>query len=364
MLQVLQTIFTIFLCFVLSGFNPQGFKAVMEERKELASPTMDESVRGMLKGTFIQSWLSVALKEADWDTELGKMKALGMEYLVFQTELSGGTLYNTDPAVENDTLSIVLKYAKKHGIKLIVGLTDGSTLYYAWPDAFTTALTPWRVPFAEFHEKDLAEAEKMMREILEKYGEAYDEQIYGWYFAHEFFNNPLYGQAAWKSIGKQLNGYVQKIENSSAPNKPLILSPYYLIGTPYVRPNNFVSGLRTLFAEAKFRPFDVFMPQDGFGTDSQQLPVDIVVPSLLTPWIQAMSQVAAEYDVRFWINNEAFMTANIETRPPEQLVQMVRATDEYTDTHFIFSWNHYYSATFYKDKADLEQRFADIFAPN
>ena len=363
MLDVLKSIFSIFLCFILTGLNPQSFKAVLEERKELASPVIDEAVKGMIKGSFIQSWLAVAMKEEDWDTEFAKMRELGMEYLIFQTLFVGGKpLYSTDPAVENDMLSTALKAAKKHGIKIIIGLTEGSAQYYSLTDAIAD-LAPWTVPFEEFHKQDLEEATRMIDEILEKYGEAYGGELYGWYFTHEFYNSPFYSPAAWKSLGRQLNGYVRAIENSSAPDMPLLLSPYYIIGSPSIRPDGFAAGLRILFGEAQLRPIDVFMPQDGYGTVSQSLPVDIVVPSLLSPWIGAMSKVAEEFGFKFWINNEAFMTSNIETRPPEQLAAQVLATDKYAETHFIFSWNHYYSATFYKGKADLEQRFFDIFAP-
>ncbi len=360
---MLKSFLSALLCLLLTGLNLQSYQNVMKEREQLISPVADEAVKGMLSGSFLQNWLAIAFTEEDWDTEFSKMKDLGMKYLILDTMMAGEPLYSTDPAVEDDLLSVALKYARKHGIQLIVGLTGGTGVYYGSSEAFTNILTPWAEPFAEFHTQDLAQATKIMNDILEKYGEMYDDTIYGWYFAHEFFNNPLYSKAAWQSIGRQIHGYIEAIENSGAPDKPLVLSPYYLIGIPNIRPNHFVRGLKTLFAEAKVRPQDVFMPQDGYGTDTKHLPVDVVVPSLLEPWIKAMAGVAAEFGVTFWINNEAFTSADISTRPPEQLAMQMLATDQYAQTHFLFSWNHYYSATYYKEKAELEQRFADIFAP-
>ena len=261
-------------------------------------------------------------------------------------------------------LSVVLRTAGKYGIKIIAGLTNGAGVYYDTVGAYANMLTPWADPFKDFHAQDLAQATKIMNDILEKYGEAYGDTLYGWYFAHEFFNNPLYGPAAWRSIGRHINGYVRAIEDSSVPEMPLVFSPFYKIGLPYIRPDAYVRGLQLLFAEAKLRPFDVFMPQDGFGTTTGALlPEDIVTPSLLAPWVEALGKVAQEFDVTYWINNEAFHGPDIATRPPAQVAMQVLATDAYAKTHFIFSWNHYYSATYYTAKADLEQAFAAVFTP-
>ena len=361
----MNSFLTILLCLLLTGFSPQGFQAAMAERDALAVPVADEAAQGLLGGSFIQAWLACAFTQAHWDTELAKMKALGMEYLIVETFLGETPLYSTDPAVDDDMLSMALKAAKANGMKLIVGLTNGSGVYYDTSGAYINRLTPWADPFKAFHEEDLAQAGKIMDDILGKYSAAYDDEIYGWYFAHEFFNNPLYSAAAWKSIGRHLGGYVQLIENSSAPRKCLVFSPFYQIGYPYIRPDSYVRGLKLLFAEAKLRPFDVFMPQDGFGTvTGGPLPEELVVPSVLAPWIAALGRAAARFNVTFWINNEAFHGPDIATRQPAQVAMQALRSDEYAKTHFIFSWNHYYSATFYPEKAALEQEFAEIFAPN
>jgi len=360
----MNSFLSMLLCLLLTGFNLSACRAAMAEREAMAAPVADEAVKGMLGGSFIQAWLAVALTEEQWDTEFAKMRALGMEYLIVETSLGEKPLYDTDPAAEDDMLSVVLRTAGKYGIKVIAGLTNGAGVYYDTSGAYINRLTPWVDPFAEFHEKDLADATKIMNEILGKYGTAYGDTLYGWYFAHEFFNNSLYSPAAWRSIGRHLNGYIQAIENSSAPQMPLVFSPFYQIGLPYIRPDGYVCGLKLLFAEAKLRPFDVFMPQDGFGTvTGGPLPEELVVPSVLAPWVEALGKAAKAAGVTFWINNEAFHGPDIATRPPAQVAMQVLRTDQYAKTHFIFSWNHYYSATYYTEKAELEREFWEIFGP-
>ena len=359
----MKSLLSMLLCLLLTGFNLQVYNEAMAQREAMADPVPSEEVKGMLGGSFIQAWLAYAYTEEQWDMELAKMKALGMEYLIVETMLSGEPLYRTDPAIDNDMLSMALEAAKKNGMKIIAGLTNGAGAYYEGTEPYVNIFTPWSEPFKAFREQDLAAAGQIMNDILGKYGK-YGDTLHGWYFAHEFFNNALYSTAAWKSIGRHLNGYVQLIENSSAPDKPLMFSPFYQIGLPYIRPNGYVRGLKTLFAEAKLRPFDIFMPQDGFGTvTGGLLPEDVVVPAVLNRWIEALGKAAQEANVTFWINNEAFHGPDIATRPPAQVAMQVLNTDQYAKTHFIFSWNHYYSATFYPEKAEPEQEFAAIFAP-
>ena len=360
----MNTFLSVLLCLLLTGFNLNAYRAVMADREAMAAPVADEAVKGMLGGSFMQAWLAVALTEEQWDTEFAKMRALGMEYLIVETFLGEKPLYSTDPAVEDDMLSVVLRAAGEHGMKIIAGLTNGAGVYYDTTGAYINRLTPWADPFEAFHEKDLADATKIMGDILGKYGGKYGDTLYGWYFAHEFFNNALYSSAAWRSIGRHLGGYVRAIESSSAPEMPLVFSPFYQIGLPYIRPNGYVRGLKLLFDEAKLRPFDVFMPQDGFGTvTGGPLPEELVVPSVLAPWVEALGKAAAQANVTFWINNEAFHGPDIATRPPAQVAMQALRTDQYAKTHFIFSWNHYYSATYYAKNAALEQEFEEIFAP-
>ena len=359
----MQTFLITLLCLVLSGFNLNTFNAIKADREALAASIPGTAVKGMLGGSFIQAWLAYAYTEAQWNAEFSKMHDLGMEYLIVETFLDNEPLYDTDPAVDDDMLSMVLRSAAKHDIKIIAGLTNGAGVYYDTAGAYANWLTPWKDPFEAFRASDLAQAGQIMNGILGKYGQ-YGDTLHGWYFAHEFFNNALYGKAAWQSIGRHLNGYVQAIEASAAPDMPLVFSPFYQIGLPYLRPDAYVCGLETLFAEAKLRPFDVFMPQDGFGTvTGGPLPEEAIVPALLAPWIEALGKAARAANVTFWINNEAFHGPDIATRPPAQVAMQALRTDEYTKTHFIFSWNHYYSATFYPEKAALEQEFADIFTP-
>jgi len=359
----MKSFLSILLCLLLTGFNLDAYRAVMAEREAMADPVADEAAHGLIGGSFIQAWLACAYTPEHWDTEFAKMRALGMEYLIVETFLGDKPLYDTDPAAD-DMLSVVLRTAGKYGIKIIAGLTNGAGVYYDTTGAYVNRLTPWVDPFEAFHEQDLARATQVMNDILGKYGEAYGDTLYGWYFAHEFFNNALYGPAAWRSIGRHINGYVQAIESSSAPEMPLVFSPFYQIGLPYIRPGAYVRGLKLLFAEAKLRPFDVFMPQDGFGTvTGGPLPEDLVVPSVLAPWVEALGKAAAQAGVTFWINNEAFHGPDIATRLPAQVAMQAVKTDQYAETHFIFSWNHYYSATFYPEKAALEREFEELFGP-
>ncbi|MBQ1995945.1 MAG: DUF4434 domain-containing protein, partial [Clostridia bacterium] len=229
-----------------------------------AQKPAEQKCKPEFSGTFIQSWMTCVWDDDRWVQEVANMKKAGIDYLVLQgladkgSESLGGiwnVYYDSDvEALEDgvyggDCLEIALKHCEDAGIKVFVGLT-------MFDDFWTESA------FGNQYQEICEVAAAMIEDIYNKYGEKYDDSLYGWYFTPEISNGYLC-QLSLNGIIKGLNTVIDGI-NKTDEAMPLLLSPYYSEYTalgPVATLCNYVR----FFNKVNFRDGDIFAPQDAVG---------------------------------------------------------------------------------------------------
>jgi hypothetical protein len=297
-----------------------------------------------IKATMIQPWVYTGEKPWDqdrWNKEFDRMEELGIQSLILQNVVelnyNEGYFYSIYPTemefevTEGSTfekykqLELILKAAKSHGMTVYIGTVGDSN----W---FKYGTGTWD-GFAKWSEANAAMQVAVMEEILSLYGNAYKQQIAGWYYHNEIFNANGFTEDA-----TVLNAYTDALTANlntvieGAGNKPVMLSPYF--NPNFGTAKDYAAWWRTIFSKVNFRQYDIFVPQDTVGADGN---LDIRVDQ----WIAELSKVAREAGLEFWVNNECFR--GTAPAPVKDFVAQYRRTDLYTKKHIVFSWNHYYN---------------------
>lgn len=331
-----------------------------------------ESENVELSGSFLQSWACRDWSQERWEYEFAAMKELGMEYLILQSvyDLTMSTesaskqdwqsytvdsqysLYPTNieglqgailgGVNDGDVLEYALSAAKETGMQVYIGLiSDNRWWNYGWgrpelpADKKDTATESYFATWCEYNGKLNGQ---MITEIWERYGQAYGEQIAGWYYYNEIWNidagckkqdNGAYAIC----LGNNIN-YMLDAINESCPEKPMMLSPFYnqTISTALQYKDFWID----IFEVADFREGDIFAPQDSVGANKVSI-------EDLGAWIGCLKKAAdTESGLRFWVNNECF---NEDYTPAEvsRFIEQMEATSQYAEKHITFSWNHYYN---------------------
>lgn len=320
-----------------------------------AQKPVEQKCKPEFNGTFIQSWMTCVWDDDRWVQEVANMKKAGIDYLVLQgladkgSESLGGTwnvYYDSDvEALKDgvyggDCLEIALKHCEDAGIKVFVGLT-------MFDDFWTESA------FGNQYQEICEVAAAMIEDIYNKYGEKYDDSLYGWYFTPEISNGYLC-QLSLNGIIKGLNTVIDGI-NKTDEAMPLLLSPYYSEYTalgPVATLCNYVR----FFDKVNFRDGDIFAPQDAVGAKWTR------EKSLEMTWKMYKAAIdTCEADVKLWANCENFDGAittetlggllspkitehktNV-TATLDIFVKQMEIASRYAENIITFSYNHYYS---------------------
>lgn len=317
--------------------------------------------------SFIQPWLVQSWNVSRWETEILNMKKAGMDFVILQSVAdttyekadtqdpfacqmnSSSVIYPSSmPEFQNsnsycgvDSLGNCLKACKKHGMKVMIGTISDSRLWnFGWTNKPTcpagvrdavngSYMTQWIKQYAE-------RSERMMKEIMQRYGSQYKDQIYGWYYNPEFWNissackrtdSKTYAQI----IGKSLTLFAQSCTKVS-PGKPMLLSPF--INPSLSSPEQCGKMWQDVFSYTQFRNGDIFCPQDSFGNNST---------IHLGDWYKHYkAAVNTKPGLKLWANNENFRT-NYTVATLDSYIGQIKATEPYAERNICFSWNHYYS---------------------
>ena len=332
---------------------------------------------GKVAGSFLQDWGANAFTEKMWDDELCAMKYMGMKYLIIQQPLMIEDPETKEKSFNEPAYKDCLRAAKKHGIKLMLGLSSDK---YCSPEHefFTNidkAKNAVKIDVEEAKET-LKSIAKQVQELSDAEDIDYSELICGWYFIQEFYNSNKFIPSRLSSIlpfiqdssdqyrevmSSHLNQYIEAIQAASYVDKngtpisldrSLVLSPYYKINheAPHLcNPAQYAQFLTSMFAATKFRGQDILMPQDGFGTNNiDQTPE--YKPEDVKPWLAVYQKAAEERGIFLWINNENFGVEEDEgiyfPIPVEKFIRNYELTGEYVkeqEEHIVFTWNHYYN---------------------
>lgn len=320
-----------------------------------AQKPVEQKCKPEFSGTFIQSWMTCVWDDDRWVQEVTNMKKAGIDYLVLQgladkgSESLGGTwnvYYDSDvEALKDgvyggDCLEIALKHCEDAGIKVFVGLT-------MFDDFWTESA------FGNQYQEICEVAAAMIKDIYNKYGEKYDDSLYGWYFTPEISNGYLC-QLSLNGIIKGLNTVIDGI-NKTDEAMPLLLSPYYSEYTalgPVATLCNYVR----FFNKVNFRDGDIFAPQDAVGAKWTR------EKSLEMTWKLYKAAVdTCEADIKLWANCENFdgaittetlggllspkiteHTSN-QTATFDRFARQMEIASRYAENIITFSYNHYYS---------------------
>ena len=309
-------------------------------------------------GTFIQSWMTCIWDEERWAEEAENMKKAGIEYLVLQSladkgyKKNGGqwnVYYHTDvealkdAVFGGDCLEPALKACQNAGIKVFVGLSMFDDF---WSEAGIGSL----------YQDVCRIAGDMMEDIYNKYGEKYNDTLYGWYYTPEISNGFLC-QFTLDGIIKGINHIISRINEVDA-SKPLLMSPFY---SEYIAtdPVTTLCSYVRFFNKVNFRDGDIFAPQDAIGAKWTR------EKSLEMTWKMYKAAFdTCDADIKLWANCENFdgaiaseilggalspkITENKSniTVTLDRFVRQMDIASRYAENIITFSYNHYYSPSY------------------
>ena len=290
----------------------------------------------VVTGSFLQCWYCAGWNDARWAQEAAYMKEAGLEYLVLQTTASQDdagvwTVYYPSHIAdfgapgETDVIGLALKHCKAQGIKVFIGLAD----YAGW----------WgEGAFSQDYFTVCSLMTEMQREIYAAYRPAYGDTLYGWYFPPEI-DNVLPMKLSVTRIAKGLN-LVLDTATALDGTMPVMLSPYF--SETYAVPSVLATlpMWQTFFETARFRPGDIFAPQDAVGAGWTR------EEHLEKVWQMYRAAVdACDKGVLLWANCENFTSAAAGNVPAdmERFARQLKLAAKYTDNIISFSMNHFYS---------------------
>ncbi|HBL84738.1 MAG: hypothetical protein A2Y17_01890 [Clostridiales bacterium GWF2_38_85] len=307
-------------------------------------------------GDFIQAHLHINRSEAEWEAEIYRLKALGVEYIIIDTigrtsekqggkwrvnydselpELTGDNCAISNPKLLDTTLAIF----EKHGIKCFVNMGDYTDWWH---------MGGWGNSYIEHCEISA----KAAVELYDKYKAKYPNAFHGFYWCIEFYNNIIYTAPFVKKLSKGMNIVVDAI-TSKDPTLPLLMSPFhteYMLATSLRGAERFWNGM---FKNIHFRKGDIFCPQDAVGAGWTRLKNLEAVTKMYKRVVENCGK-----GLRFWSNCENFTQCHTGkfllpkktentvfiTSTLDRFITQIETVSPYVEKIISFSLSHYYSA--------------------
>ncbi len=328
-------------------------------------PVFNDSVRRIC-GTFIQPWLVEGWSQARWEQECQMMTEAGMKYIILQsitdfnyntsedlgqdpskyTITSRISLYPSSlPELKNankgvDSLKNCLEACKKYGMQAMIGpVSDNRWWKYGWgmpkcPSGKTNVVQDSYM--AQWVKENAEISNRVADEVMSRYGAAYGDQIFAWYYNNEIWNIDVACAGTDKGVYAQILGesmnLVLRHYTTLTPGKPMLLSSF--INPSLSTPAQCGKMWQNIFKYTEFRTGDIFSPQDSYGNNTTQD---------LEAWTKAYyDAVQTKPGLLFWSNNENFRKdATVATI--DSFVYQINTTAKYCSANICFSWNHYFS---------------------
>jgi len=256
-----------------------------------------------ITGTFFGGW-SGPKDVAWWERELGDMKALGFETIVFQHATYGGRAFYPGcaaglPAPDGDLIGAVLAAAERVGgieVHLGLGYRDD------WAYAGTTTLEGYR-ELERFNET-------VADEIVARYGRT--KCWRGWYIPQELDSTRSWepvSAAPGTPLGRLLDGYYRPLIahlHAKAPGKPVSIAPFF--GHGAMPPDVFRDWYALLLESCDV---DILMMQDGIGVlhawlDPPPVGDPGAVPCDARAYLAAARDACRRARKSFWLDLEVF----------------------------------------------------------
>lgn len=276
-------------------------------------------------GTFIQMQeFMLTLGEKEWKAELDSMRELGLDTIVLQWLRYDQTRFFPANAPGNDPAEMILAYADKHGMKVLLGLHFLSAWWKQWDDAeFLASLTRRNTEFAA--------------KVWERYGK--HKSFAGWYLPFELADIDFDDEEL-----RRLRKFFRDLSDAcKKPGKNKLPVAKSIFFKRKLKPAT-VETIYTRLLEGA--GIDVLLVQDGVGTNGWEGGVkDITVP-----YLKAFVRVANKIRAEPWLTLEAFRSVRNKdgatTFAPafaEQISEQLDSESWLFDKTIVFDFFHYLS---------------------
>lgn len=289
----------------------------------------------IVRGNFIQEWLSKSWSAEKWDLELAYLKEVGIEYIIISPTAFGReeghalrTLYPTkvegwsEYFPDFDLLENTLSAAKRADMKVILGLNMNDLW---WKKGVTNP---------QWFYKEVELGNKLAEEIYNTYFPRYKDTICAWYFVWEIDNLMAREKGVTQVIVNAFNKQIDYL-NQLDPNLFFIWSPY--MNSWQATKEEYRDFWIEVFKEVHFREGDVFSPMDCVGAGGTNL-------DNVAGWFAEFRKaVDTKPGLKLWSNAENFDYRDWTSAPIGRFVEQLKSVAEYVDDFITFSYSHYYS---------------------
>lgn len=298
----------------------------------------------LLSGLFIAPELCTGKNswtQSDWDSAFEQMKNAKLDTAVIQYSVQYYSdtykvhYYNAkfeeleaDNTGKHDQIPFALSAAKKHGIKVYLGLHIAESPWFAAMSAGFGDET--------FLTSSYEYSKQVFDDLWGQFSGEYGDVIEGWYLPFEYNNSEVAGQAEERLIEKfyvPMTSYLKKV----TPQKKILVSP--LVYAPIVgqaNPDSVKNWYKLSYDMWTRGGVDIIAPQDGCGWES-------TVKDTLDAWYKALSdacndaKAAGKSSAEAWNNPECYNMNGTSTMTVKRLTSNMAAVDKYVSAHISFS---------------------------
>lgn len=282
----------------------------------------------LIEGSFIQPYLSGSWSLSNFNIEYSYMiNAKVKDHIIWQwtadsktktayypTKLPGWRQCNSgDPVMDS------LQSAKAKGIQVWLGLNNSDDWWnnYANNDAWLT--------------NEFAVAKTIAKELWDRYGSLYKDQIAGFYLSLEVDNVNFQSTTAQDRIKKAYKNITDYIHENM--NKPVMISPFFNEKAGQT-PTQYAAMWKNILQAA---PIDIIALQDGVGAGHCSI-------STIGKWLSELKNAINEVrpSTSLWSNLETFGPNNTAA-PISKVIDQINAQKKYVKKFTSFSFNHYNS---------------------
>lgn len=290
--------------------------------------------RPVIDGTFIQDWLSQGWDDETWDREFAYLQETGMHYLIvaptaetvtggvgrtiYPTELSGFEMKPGYP----DLVEKYLHYAQKYGLKVFIGLNFNDQW---WKKGATDR--QWLLD-------EMEKGNRVATELYRKYHSRYPDTFYGWYWVWEVASVGFQLRQQEEALIAALNLQLDHL-TALDPNLPFLFCPFMnqRLGTKEQYRDSWIR----VFAKTRFRPGDIFAPQDSVGAGG------LTIDSFVGWFVELRKAVDTKPGLLFWSDAETFVQEDWSSAPLSRFIRQLNDVAPYVDNIISFAYTHYYS---------------------
>jgi hypothetical protein len=286
--------------------------------------TTNTAALPIITGDFMQGWEfapDARHNPAAMNAHFREMAGAGIRYMILcdaaRIAMVNGSMgireayYHASPSLLGPTHNLpwgsgiienMLTAARDTGIKVFIGLGydrgRDDHCQTGWWSNNLPLNTSWYQPRAAFNNL-------IAQDLYDQFKSRFPDTFYGWYFPYEFFNNMQQNTWHFAEFVNINRDFLWDLD----PSMPLLISPFFNAKDHQPVENTRIE-LTDFFSHARFRPGDIFAPQDSVGAGW-------TTPAQAGDYFRMIRQVldASAPGVHFWANNENFTPESIKLPP-------------------------------------------------